>query len=47
MYFKEGRAKIEIGLAKGRKMQDRREAIKERDAQREIARTVRNAEKFS
>jgi len=46
MYFKDGRAKVEIGLAKGRKTQDRREAIKERDAQREIARTVRNAEKF-
>jgi SsrA-binding protein len=47
MYFKEGRAKVEIALAKGRKAQDRREAIKERDAKREIDRTVRNAEKFA
>ena len=47
MYFKDGRAKVEIGLAKGRKQQDRREALKERDANREIARTIRNAEKFA
>ena len=47
MYFKDGRAKVEIALAKGRKAQDRREAIKERDAKREIDRTVRNAEKFA
>lgn len=46
MYFKDGRAKIEIALAKGRKQHDRREAIKERDANREIARSVRNAEKL-
>ena len=47
MYFKDGRAKIEIALAKGRKLHDRRQAIAERDSQREIARTMRNAEKFS
>jgi SsrA-binding protein len=47
MYFKDGRAKVEIGLARGRKQQDRREALKERDANREIARTIRNAEKFA
>lgn len=47
MYFKEGRAKIEIGLAKGRKLHDRRQAMAERDAQREMARTVRNHEKYS
>lgn len=47
MYFKDGRAKVEVALAKGRKSHDRREAIKERDAAREIARTVRNAEKFT
>ena len=47
LYFKDGRAKVEIALAKGRKQQDRRQALKERDAQREIARAVRNAEKFA
>jgi len=38
IYFKDGRAKIELGLAKGRKRQDRRQAIKERDAKREMDR---------
>jgi SsrA-binding protein len=47
LYFKDGRAKIEIALAKGRQQHDRRQAIKERDAVREIARSVRNSEKFS
>ncbi|MGA2294322.1 MAG: SsrA-binding protein SmpB [Acidimicrobiales bacterium] len=47
VYFKDGRAKVEIALAKGRQMHDRREAIKRRDAEREIARSVRNNEKFA
>ena len=46
LYFKDGRAKIEIALARGRKQHDRRQAIAKRDAEREIARTVRNIEKF-
>ena len=47
MYFKDGRAKIEIALAKGRKLHDRRQAIRERDSEREMARSIRNFEKFS
>jgi SsrA-binding protein len=35
MYLKNGRAKLEIGLAKGKKQYDKREAIKERDIARE------------
>jgi SsrA-binding protein len=46
LYFKDGRAKVELGLAKGRKQQDRREALKKRDAERDMARAVRNVEKF-
>ncbi len=46
VYFKDGRAKVEIALAKGRKQQDRRQAIAKRDAEREMARAVRHAEKF-
>jgi SsrA-binding protein len=46
LYFRDGRAKVELGLAKGRRLHDRREAIKERDAQRDIARTARNIEKY-
>jgi SsrA-binding protein len=47
LYFKEGRAKVELALAKGRKQQDRRQALAKRDAEREIARAVRHSEKFS
>lgn len=38
MYLKGGRAKLEIGLAKGKKQYDKRESIKERDLDREQAR---------
>jgi SsrA-binding protein len=41
MYWKRGRAKVELGLAKGKKQHDKREASKERDAQREIQRAMR------
>jgi SsrA-binding protein len=46
LYFKDGRAKVEIALARGRKQHDRRQAIAKRDADREIARAVRNVEKY-
>ena len=46
LYFKEGRAKVELALVKGRKQHDRRQALAKRDAEREIARTVRNTEKY-
>jgi len=39
VYLKGGRAKLEIGLAKGKKQYDKREAIKERDVERESSRT--------
>ena len=41
LYFKEGRAKLEIGLARGKKLHDKRATIKERDARREMAKEVR------
>lgn len=41
LYLKGGRAKIELGLCRGKKLYDKREAIAERDAKREIERTVR------
>jgi SsrA-binding protein len=40
IYFKEGRAKVELALAKGRKTQDLRQAIAERDAKAEAARAL-------
>ena len=38
VYFKNGRVKIEIGLAKGKKLYDKRESIKKKDAGREAER---------
>jgi SsrA-binding protein len=40
LYWKDGRAKIEIALARGRKAYDKRHAMAERDAAREISRTM-------
>ncbi|MBZ5732911.1 SsrA-binding protein SmpB [Nocardioides sp. TRM66260-LWL] len=36
LYFKDGRAKVEIALAKGKKSWDKRNAIAERTAKREV-----------
>ena len=41
VYFTRNHAKVEVGLARGKKQYDKREAIAERDAKREIARAVR------
>jgi len=41
LYLKGGRAKIELGLCRGKKLYDKRDAIAERDAKREIERIVR------
>jgi SsrA-binding protein len=38
MYFKDGRVKVEIGLAKTKKAHDKRGAIREREADRELRR---------
>jgi SsrA-binding protein len=41
MYFKDGRAKVEIGLARGKKLYDKRHDIARRDAQRDLERELR------
>ena len=41
VYFKNGKAKIELALAKGKKEYDRREDIKKREMDRELRRTFR------
>ncbi len=38
LYLKDGRAKLEIAIAKGKKLHDKREAIAQRDAEREMER---------
>jgi SsrA-binding protein len=41
IYFKDGIAKVEICVAKGRKLYDKREALKKQDAKRDIDRAAR------
>jgi len=41
MYFKDGRVKVELALARGRERADRRRVIAERDAQRQIERVLK------
>ena len=41
LYFKNGRAKLAIGLCKGKKLYDKREAAAERDAKRDMERGIR------
>jgi len=42
LHFTKGRVKVEIGLAKGKKQFDKREAEKDKDWQREKGRLIRN-----
>lgn len=41
VYFKDGRAKLELGLAKGKKNYDKREAIAKKDQRREYERNFK------
>ncbi|HLW70890.1 MAG TPA: SsrA-binding protein SmpB [Candidatus Binataceae bacterium] len=41
LYFKKGRAKVEIGLAKGKKLYDKREAIARKSTEREMQRAIK------
>lgn len=43
MYLKDGRAKVEIGLARGKRQYDKRETIARRDADRAIERAIKDA----
>lgn len=43
IYFKDGRAKVELALARGRRLYDKRHAIATRDAEREAAREAARA----
>ena len=44
MYLKEGRAKLDIAIAKGKKLYDKREAIARKDIERDMARNGRTKE---
>jgi len=41
LYLKRGKAKIELGLCRGKKLYDKRDAVAERDVKRDMARIVR------
>lgn len=42
LYLKRGRAKVELGLAKGKRLYDKRDALAERDAKRDVERALRS-----
>src|SRR5262245_28241260 len=41
LYFKEGRAKVELGLARGKKLHDKRATLREREERREMDKEAR------
>jgi SsrA-binding protein len=47
LYFKDGRVKVEMALAKGKKSFDKREAIKKKDQRRELERLVKYRQRES
>jgi SsrA-binding protein len=42
LYFKDGKAKVEMGLAKGKKLYDKREDLKKKDDHREMAKVLKD-----
>ena len=40
LYFKDGKAKVEIAVAKGKKAHDKRDSLMERQASREVEREI-------
>ncbi|NEQ34170.1 MAG: SsrA-binding protein, partial [Leptolyngbya sp. SIO4C5] len=43
MYLKDGRVKVLMGLARGKKLHDKRESLKRKQEKREIERALKNA----
>jgi SsrA-binding protein len=41
LYLKDGRAKVEIALARGKQLRDKRQAIAERDSKRQVERALK------
>lgn len=41
MYFKDGKVKVQVGLAKGKTLYDKRDTLKKKDLDREMARAVK------
>lgn len=47
MYFVKGRVKVEVGVARGKKLYDKRDTMAERDSEREMARALRERNRGS
>ncbi len=47
MHFVHGRAKLEVAVARGKKLFDKRDALAERDAEREMARDIRERNRYT
>ena len=45
LYFKDGRVKVQLGLCKGKKLHDKRDAAAQKDSDREIQRAMRQRQK--
>ncbi len=45
LYFKNGRAKVELALARGKKVYDKREVLRRKAAQREVERSLKSRSK--
>ena len=46
MYFQDGKAKVELGLARGKRRHDKRQDIAKREAMREINRKLKSQSRF-
>ena len=46
LYFRDGKAKVHLAVARGKKLYDKRQTMLTRDAEREAARAVRNAQRW-
>jgi SsrA-binding protein len=42
IYFKDGKAKVELGLARGKRMYDKRETLKRKTEQRDMERAIKD-----
>jgi SsrA-binding protein len=47
LYFVRGKAKLQIGLAKGKKLYDKRDSIKEKDVKRQMKRSIKEGVRFN
>ena len=47
LYFKDGRVKVEIAVARGKEQRDKRRDVAERDAQRQIERALKGRARSS